>query len=553
MLGITDLPCAASEKDTLGIEKYVEGLSKFIRACPTPMSIALQGDWGTGKTSVINKLQKALNNANPPVKCVYFNTWQYSQFNMSEDLYASFMHNLAAKLEDFKGADPRLKEVRDKFLRTGKLLTFGLVKKVVDVDADSLDAALKNELEKMRAVENLKATFEELVSSLTGDTGRLVIFIDDLDHLNPESAVELLEVIKLFMDVPKCIFVLAIDYGVVVSGVRKKFGDDISEEKCRSFFDKIIQLPFRMPVETYNLSGMLQETLHEYLDPAHIDVLSQMVRDTLGPNPRTFKRLANSFFLIYSVQSCLPERMGEVTRQDSALILCSLCLQMSIPHIYSKMLSFSGSESGAADLEQLIEAGMGLPSEGEEALPDILPDTLTPNERELLPTALTVLTKVLDAVLGGKKEVQLQQFLRVMALSSITGVESREAVRRAPALKVSILILNGERHSVSTPTDAFLFTFQTVLLRQQSEQPEKFEEFVRSHPRLLAWGRPEKSGLFRSQKEVIPGAPSLWIGTSSSTPLKMEQTAELCRFFGYPAGYTAWYDDTGTEVFSFQG
>lgn len=41
---------------------------------------------------------------------------------------------------------------------------------------------------------------------------RVVIFVDDLDRLVPSKAVELLEVLKLFLDCKQCVFVLAIDY-----------------------------------------------------------------------------------------------------------------------------------------------------------------------------------------------------------------------------------------------------------------------------------------------------------------------------------------------------
>ena len=96
LMGITDIPCSEEDQDLLDIKKYVDGLEKFIRNCPTPMSIAIQGDWGTGKTSTINMLQKRLE-TNDAIKCVYFNTWQYSQFSMSGDLYLSFVNTLMRK------------------------------------------------------------------------------------------------------------------------------------------------------------------------------------------------------------------------------------------------------------------------------------------------------------------------------------------------------------------------------------------------------------------------------------------------------------------------
>lgn len=53
----------------------------------------------------------------------------------------------------------------------------------------------------------------------------MVIFVDDLDRLQPAKAVELLEVLKVFLDCEKCVYVLAVDYEVVTQGIKQKFGD----------------------------------------------------------------------------------------------------------------------------------------------------------------------------------------------------------------------------------------------------------------------------------------------------------------------------------------
>src|SRR5690606_8801444 len=82
-LGLTDGP---ADQDHLGIESYYAGLAGFIAGCPTPMTVALQGDWGTGKTSAMKMVQRRLEQDAPHAKIVEFNTWQYSQFDLGEQL-----------------------------------------------------------------------------------------------------------------------------------------------------------------------------------------------------------------------------------------------------------------------------------------------------------------------------------------------------------------------------------------------------------------------------------------------------------------------------------
>lgn len=49
--GFTD---EAAEEDLFKITDYIGGLADFIQKCNTPMTISIQGSWGTGKTSIMN-------------------------------------------------------------------------------------------------------------------------------------------------------------------------------------------------------------------------------------------------------------------------------------------------------------------------------------------------------------------------------------------------------------------------------------------------------------------------------------------------------------------
>ncbi|MDB4698379.1 KAP family NTPase, partial [Akkermansiaceae bacterium] len=60
-----------------------------------------------------------------------------------------------------------------------------------------------------------------------------------------------------------CVFVLAIDYDVVVKGLEGKFGKKTEENdrEFRSFFDKIIQVPFSMPTGAYTIEDLMKDRL----------------------------------------------------------------------------------------------------------------------------------------------------------------------------------------------------------------------------------------------------------------------------------------------------
>ena len=86
------------------IDKYILGLSNFITGCETPLTLAIQGDWGTGKTSIMYQVEEKLkekssSNSKRKIKTIFFNTWQYSQFDMDKDLAVTLITDLIDELE----------------------------------------------------------------------------------------------------------------------------------------------------------------------------------------------------------------------------------------------------------------------------------------------------------------------------------------------------------------------------------------------------------------------------------------------------------------------
>lgn len=376
-IGVTDLPIEKMKDDNLQVSMYIEGLANFITSCHTPMTIALQGDWGTGKTSFMNlvidqlKVESTGNKRykHDQVETIVFNTWKYSQFNQEQNLSISFLSYVVSQLLNKKmteilemTSDKVLDEKKDgpviSFMKTIGRLTYGLTRDVtsqtlgsamgVDVAAvqrmdgptSSKDANSneKNQFQRIHyvdsaaAIEELKQEFEKAVQYKLQETGveRIVIFIDDLDRLDPVVAVNLLEIIKLFLDVPKCVFVLSVDYGIVSKGVKLKNRDEkMDDEKAHSFFDKMIQVPFRIPMEFYNFENFLQSNLP---DIKNFTDLSAVIRHSVGNNPRGVKRLLNSYYLISNIMS-RGENNSDLTEQQVQLISL-LCMQLAHEPLY---------------------------------------------------------------------------------------------------------------------------------------------------------------------------------------------------------------------------
>ena len=520
-MGITDMPCTSEEEDLLEISKYVKGLGKFIRECQTPMSIAIQGDWGTGKTSTLNLLKKNLeaDKDTNGIKCVFFNTWQYSQFNMEDSLYVSFVHNL---VKQCGGNDEILKTVAG----FGKLAFFKAIDWKFGTNASEiLDGFEKAKKDQMESVSKLQEDFAELVKK-TGK--RLVIFIDDLDRLNPEVAVELLEIIKLFVNVENSIFVLAIDYEVVVKGVRKKYGESLSEEKCRNFFDKIIQLPFKMPVERYNLTELVRKAVQEqtHMTDEGVNIVAEFISDVMGTNPRTFKRLVNAFFLINSVNEIGEEAESKTKEINDVLMFCSLCIQMCLPKLYELMVTASTKKQ----LKELLEVKAAEEIRAYVTKYFIDMEETDKEFNEIIKGIRLFHEEVLNPVSEKfKEEVVLEALFGLLAVTSITMVSADTAANsgRKSATKITHIRINEKEIAVASANAAIVETFRSLLGKNMSYM----EEFMLQNPAFLTNEETKKDSMFRQHKLLLrDGDTTIYLGVSSGTEAKIKQVAKLCQF-----------------------
>ena len=75
---IIDVPKKAGLPDQLGIDAYKKGLTNFINTAQTPLTIAIQGEWGSGKTSLMNSVKHDLCDSSENFKAIWVNTWEYS-------------------------------------------------------------------------------------------------------------------------------------------------------------------------------------------------------------------------------------------------------------------------------------------------------------------------------------------------------------------------------------------------------------------------------------------------------------------------------------------
>jgi hypothetical protein len=345
MSSITDKPISFQSEDLLKVEKYSIALSNFIVKSKTPITIGLQGEWGTGKTSLMSLLLEDFTEKE--IATSWVNTWEYSMFRGAHETTPGVLRGMLEKLKESckkEGKWTLKDEAEDKFKKAASFLG-GLANQVISSQTgiNLKDASNISSTSKARAeIAEIKSLIASLIDDLINDSKnpykKVVFFVDDLDRIPPADAVEVLESLKNLFDIPHCVFILAIDYEIVVKGLENKFGKktEENEREFRSFFDKIIQVPFSMPIGTYDIENFLLEQLKSIgvvIEEDHAELYAKTVRLTIGYNPRSLKRYLNSFSLI----NTLKEVDDENSSGDDYMLFALLGIQISYPKIFRLM------------------------------------------------------------------------------------------------------------------------------------------------------------------------------------------------------------------------
>ena len=102
--GFSDVPAS---QDSLGCETRFMKLAAFMESCTTPMTISIQGDWGSGKTSAMGIVKELLDK--DKVISIDFNTWQYSQMT-GDRLLLPLLYKLSNAIVDIVDQDKSIEK-----------------------------------------------------------------------------------------------------------------------------------------------------------------------------------------------------------------------------------------------------------------------------------------------------------------------------------------------------------------------------------------------------------------------------------------------------------
>jgi len=389
-------PDNPTAEDLLGFADIAEPVLEAIaREKLNPVTMGVFGDWGSGKTTVLEILQERLAGKDEVI-VVYTRPWGYDpSLDPRATLIGEVLTAVQTRVDAEKGG---LGQLADRFSALRKriqwskaiavagqtAMTFSIPSADKIVDIFSGDDPLADP-----TLQGFHEEFDSLMGELEG-VKRVVVLVDDLDRCLPTSVVQTLEAIKLFLSVQKMAFVIAADQRLVELAIAERYGAaQQATRMAREYLEKIIQIPVSVPAlghgdtEAYLALMLIErhfedagetrrkivEHTEERRRRAEPRVLQDLPNDLLpggakpdadlasmlapvlyarlGGNPRRLKRFLNAFW----VRQGIAARRG-VTLEATVLAKLMVLEQLE-PDAFGRLLEWVGQGTLGESLGQL--------------------------------------------------------------------------------------------------------------------------------------------------------------------------------------------------------
>ncbi len=341
---------APTADPALGYKDIAKAFAEIIMGSQPNFAIGIFGGWGSGKTTLMGAIKNKL--PTDGILTVDFNAWRFERepqllvplLDTIRGALADRAKRLAEASKPDEGEAPdvavNLKRIAGRVGRVVKALATGLSGSVgipgavtINLDAgaaiSAVDALAAPDPEPgsediapkslyVAAFGVLKAAFEDLDAA---GVSRIVVFVDDLDRCLPANALDVLESMKLFFDLPGFIFVVGLDENVIDGAIATKLTATVASPRAteasatevvlnkqlgREYAKKIFQVPYTLPVMLPDQLDSLLNSMYTEADitddqRTDLDTLARPYLEVIAVqrrvNPREVKRFINSFTL----------------------------------------------------------------------------------------------------------------------------------------------------------------------------------------------------------------------------------------------------------------
>ncbi|MEL7660369.1 KAP family P-loop NTPase fold protein [Acetobacterium wieringae] len=320
-----DRPIETAEDDFLGRSKFAKDLAKSISSYNSKESLVLglMGQWGSGKTSIINLVEKEMQKSGENTDYDKIITIKFQPWNIADqdNLVSQFFATTNYKLEkpDIRGVLKKTGAVINIAADTTEFVGNLPVPFVSDI-AKSLSSLLKDYTKVLTGLVDDKSLTEikkGIETQLLSIDGKLLFIIDDIDRLSIKEIAQIFQLVKAVADFPNTIYLLSFDRTTVIEALEKGHVTDGSQ-----YLEKIIQIPFEVPMApVYKVKEKFKE---EVLKIRKNDKLSEYFQETLEAVIYPFLVDARKMYRLLSLYRFKYGSIGGEVNDIDLLNICAI-------------------------------------------------------------------------------------------------------------------------------------------------------------------------------------------------------------------------------------
>lgn len=352
--------------DFLGREEQVKSLGDQIAACDPPHVFGVHGDWGAGKTSFLHRLQLYLTGDCPQqpqkirdeastrfprskgwgkhketVTVVWFEAWRYQH---DQAPIVALLQEIRTQLPWYSQALQESKKLGEVAIRSAFLAFEDLTRKIGIQASKIQEAGEKWEQENLATVlpsHMVRQHLEQSLRTLLGEAKnakkprRLVVMIDDLDRCESQAAYKLLEGIKIYLNLPNCVFVLGMNQRIIEDAIAehipKTDNASLRALRAREYLEKLCHTLVHLPIAR-KPADLLASFLDEVPGKDEITAVIQE-HSCLPVNPRKIKAYANLLRRYAPAYSALLTNPAQAKEAAERIVAFS-CLYHFHPELY---------------------------------------------------------------------------------------------------------------------------------------------------------------------------------------------------------------------------
>lgn len=238
----SDKPISNENEDELNRMPFVKRLSKSVCNYDSQdcLVIGLMGEWGSGKTSILNLTFSEIKKEKDNWIFIDFNPWYFSN---QDNLILQFFNRL---LNELKFSDNFTKKAKDILFKFMKGISINVNLKFLSSNLD-LDKVLKQE-----EFEKFNSFKEDLFDIFSNLDYKIIISIDNIDRLTDDEIQQIFLLVKSLADFPNVIYILSFDQNIVIKTLNK-----LQLYSGEDYIKKIIQIEILVPEITQSRKNSL--------------------------------------------------------------------------------------------------------------------------------------------------------------------------------------------------------------------------------------------------------------------------------------------------------